>query len=168
MSDRVNHGGDDHELLFFECLVNYAIRESLWITPTNVLGWMLAAVQQGIYFKGIEYVQYLSSKLVSKTGTLSVIPLCCFNYVVFRLRPRNDLPPHDFDRERRRRFISSSDTEESGSERCAARRASTNSSSAADKGGSSNSNARRIRICRSSKVSSGSSAMTSLKLMIEA
>jgi hypothetical protein len=57
--------------------------------------------------------------------------------------PRNDLPVLDFDRERRRLFISSSGTEEPGSQGCAANRASTNSSSAGDEGGLSNAKARR-------------------------
>src|SRR5438552_5151825 len=97
LPNSMKYSGNDHEPLCFNHFVNNAIGKSFWITPTDVLCWMSAAVQKRVDLKGIEYRQYLFGEFISKTYTVSLIPLCCFTYVVFRLRTRNDFPFHDFD-----------------------------------------------------------------------
>jgi hypothetical protein len=115
-SGRMEHGSNDYDLLFFDRLINHTIWESLRITPSDVLGRMPTAVQKRSYGKEIKHFQDLFHELITETGTLSVIPLRRFNYIVSGARPNNDLPPHDFGRDRKRSFIASSDTDELGLE----------------------------------------------------
>jgi len=111
----MKHSGNDHEPLCFNYFVNNPLGKSFWIAPTDVLCWMSEAVQERIDCKDIEYCQYLFGEFISKTDTLSVIPLCCFKDVGYHLRTRNDFPVHDFDRDRKRFLSSSNGTEELGS-----------------------------------------------------
>jgi hypothetical protein len=116
MASGVNNGSDYYKALFVDDFVDYTVRKAPWVTPTNVLGWMPAAMQEWIYRQLIKHRQSLFDEFVSQTGSLVVIPIRRLGYVVFRLGSRNDFPFHDFDRERRRFFKSSRDTEELGSE----------------------------------------------------
>jgi hypothetical protein len=115
MPGGVQHSGYYHKLLLFDHFVNHTIGESFRIAPSDIFGWMPAAVQKRIDLKRIEYRKDLFNEFVAETGTLRVILLRCFHYVVFRLRPCNDFPFHDFDRERSPRLISSRGTDELGS-----------------------------------------------------
>ena len=55
MPHSMNNGGDDDKLLLLDHFVNHVVGKSLRITPTNVLGWVTAAMQQRIHFKSTEH-----------------------------------------------------------------------------------------------------------------
>ena len=75
--------------------------EIVWDSATEC-SWLDAGGNAGAdSARGVEYRQDLFDELITQTGTLSIIPIGYFEYVGFRLRPRNDLPVHDFDRDRK-------------------------------------------------------------------
>src|SRR5215471_13713771 len=136
ISRGMEYGGDDHDVLFVDYLVNHAVREAIWVLPSNVLKWMATTVQERINGQGVQNSDNFRDEFGAQTFLLRIVPVSGQENILTRLFSDNDTPAHRDLRSRRRDFISSSGIEEPGSAWCAARRSSTSASSTGPSGGS--------------------------------
>jgi hypothetical protein len=91
----MKYARDNYHFLLFKYLVDDSVRKSRWVTPPNIFCWMSSAMQQGIGFERIEDGQNFFDEFIPKSLALGLVPTRSFPDVVFRLRSRNDYPPHD-------------------------------------------------------------------------
>lgn len=83
----VKYSSDYNYLLLLNHFVNYAIRETLRISPANVLARMSPAMKQRIYCEFIENSQEFFDESISKTFAVAVIPRGNPDYVILCFRP---------------------------------------------------------------------------------
>ena len=87
MPGGVEYSSDYDRLLLFEHFVNYAIRKTPRIAPTNVFARMSTTMQQGIDRKFVEHIQELFDKSVAKIFAAAFVPSGNLDYVILCFRP---------------------------------------------------------------------------------
>src|SRR5262249_45588228 len=95
---RVQHCGNHDKLLSFDNLVDDAIRETLRITPTDVLAWMLPAIEERILRNGVEHMNHRLTELTAQTRLPGLIPSGGLGNVALHLGTHDDAPVHESER----------------------------------------------------------------------